>query len=62
MKEANDNTTNENRTGRQFKVEVEATSKPKARAGKDYKILGRKRPSFKTAQAAGHVLRCHSLR
>ena len=41
MKETNDNTTNENRTGRQFKVEVggeeEATSKPKVRAGKAFK-------------------------
>jgi len=26
-----------------------------------YKLLGRKRPSFKTTQAAGHVLRSHSL-
>jgi len=25
------------------------------------KLLGRKRPSFKTTQAAGHVLRSHSL-
>ena len=27
----------------------------------NYKLLGRKRPSFKTTQAAGHVLRSHSL-
>ena len=26
-----------------------------------HKLLGRKRPSFKTTQAAGHVLRSHSL-
>jgi len=27
----------------------------------EHKLLGRKRPSFKTTQAAGHVLRSHSL-
>ncbi len=43
MKESNDNTTNKNRTGRQFKVEVEGkekeetASKSKVRAGKDFK-------------------------
>jgi transposase len=31
------------------------------RAHKKNKLLGRKRPSFKTTQAAGHVLRSHSL-
>ena len=30
-------------------------------APQPYKLLGRKRPSFKTTQAAGHVLRSHSL-